>query len=133
MASSHYDKLPPDWAKLVHREYAAGASDTEVRATLRMTKSLWDALMQDAENSQFKEIIEFGRTFAKAWWLTQARSNLQNRSFNANLWMMVMKNLYGFSEKSTVVTKEEEALSNEELDERIQQAMDKYTKANRTG
>jgi hypothetical protein len=121
-------KLPKGWETILADEYQAGASDVEVRARLKMTESLWDVLYHDATGSEFKAVVDFGRMLAKAWWLSQARSNLKSRQFNANLWLMVMKNQYGYSEKSTVTTKHVEEMSQDELDSRIKEAMKKFDK-----
>ena len=121
-------KLPPDWAKTLSSLYEVGAADVEVRAALRMTKGLWDSLMQDATDSDFRSIVEFGRMLSHAWWLTQGRINLNKRTFNANLWFMIMKNQHGYSDKTTTTTKEAADMSSDELDQRVEEAMKKYNK-----
>lgn len=121
-------KLPKGWEKILATEYKEGASDVEVKARLKMTQSLWDVLYNDATSSEFKSVVDFGRMLAKAWWMTQARKNLHSRQFNATLWLMVMKNQYGYSDKSVVTTKHVEDMSSDELDSRISEAMKKFTK-----
>lgn len=122
------DRLPSGWAKVVSVAYLEGASDVEVRAELRITKKLWDHLYHDPVSSEFKEIVDFGRMLSKAWWMSQARMNLKERSFNANLWHTYMKNMHGWSEKTTVTTKEASDLSGDQLDERIAEAFKKFAK-----
>jgi hypothetical protein len=121
-------KLPKGWEKILATEYKVGASDVEVRARLKMTQSLWDVLYNDATSSEFKSVVDFGRMLAKAWWMTQARTNLHSRQFNASLWLMVMKNQYGYSDKSVITTKHVEDMSSDELDSRIGEAMKKFAK-----
>lgn len=121
-------KLPKGWEAILAEEYQAGASDVEVRARLKMTKGLWDSLMNDPLGSEFKEVVEFGRMLAKAWWFRQGRIHLKDSKFNANLWNMFMKNQYGFSDKTQVTTKNAEDMSQEEIDERIERAFAKYKK-----
>lgn len=121
-------KLPQGWEKTLAAEYMAGASDIEVMAELRITKGLFDKLYSDPSTSVFKEVVDFGRMMQKAWWYKAGRLNLSNRQFNGNLWYMVMKNRFGWSEKTTTTTKESEDLTAEELDARIDEALKKFRK-----
>lgn len=122
-------KLPKGWEGILADEYLSGASDVEVRARLRMTPALWDSLMSDPTSSDFKATVDFGRMLSKAWWMSKARKNLDNKAFNANLWFMVMKNQFGWSEKTMTTTKEAVDLSADELDERVTAALAKWKKA----
>lgn len=126
-------RLPEGWATIIAKQYQAGASDVEVRAELKMTKKLWDHLYKEPETSEFKEIVDFGRMFSHAWWLTQARMNLKERSFNANLWYTYMKNMFGWSDKQTTVTKDASELSGDQLEARIEAAMNKFHKVVKKG
>ena len=94
-----------------------------------MTPALWDSLMSDPTSSDFKATVDFGRMLSKAWWMSKARKNLDNKAFNANLWFMVMKNQFGWSEKTMTTTKEAVDLSADELDERVTAALAKWKKA----
>ena len=124
-------KLPKGWEKILAEEYSNGASDVEVNASLKMTTGLWDILYNDATESEFKQVVDFGRMLAKAWWMRQARENLKSRTFNANLWDKMMTNMYGFSSKTTVQTKEVQEMSGDELDQRIREATKKFAKAHK--
>ena len=124
----NYEKLPKDWQKILANKYLEGASDVEVRAELRMTDGVWDSLYGDPTSSEFREIVDFGHTLAKAWWLAKARTNLTNRNFNTALFTAVMKNQYGWSDKSTLVTKTAADLSDDELNERIKEVYKKLGK-----
>lgn len=119
-------KLPEDWQKTVMAEYRAGASDYEVMATLNMTKGLFDKLYNDPTTGVFKEVVDFGRLMRKAWWYRQGREGLTSRQFNGNLWYTYMKNCFGWSEKTTTTTKEAEDLTEEELNQRIEEALKKF-------
>jgi len=121
-------KLPKNWEEVLTSEYMSGASDYEVMATLRMTKGLFDKLYSDPTTGIFKELVDFGRLMAKAWWYRQGREGLTTRNFNGNLWYNVMKNRFGWSEKTTTSTKESEDLTAEELDARIDEALKKFRK-----
>lgn len=118
-------QLPDGWASVIAREYQAGASDTEVRAKLRVTKALWESLYKSADSSSFKEVVDLGRMLAKAWWLEEGRKALRDKTFNAALWHMNMKNRYGWSDKSEIHTKTDHMMSSDELDNAIDEAVRK--------
>lgn len=108
-------KLPTDWAEVVSSGYLKGMADVEIRRELKITKGLWDALYNDVESHSFREIVNIGREYAQAWWLTKGREALHDKSFNANLWHMNMKNRYGWSDKTTIETKDVAEMSRDEL------------------
>jgi len=117
--------LPEGWEVVMGKEYKEGASDTEVRAKLRITISLWSSLYNDPQASAFKEIVDVGRMLAKGWWLEEGRKSLRDKSFNAPLWHMNMKNRYSWSDKTEVSTKIVEDLSSDELDAAVKSAVRK--------
>ena len=115
--------LPKGWEQVVATEFKEGASDTEVRAKLRITLSLWQSLYNDPQASSFREVVDIGRMLAKGWWLEQGRKALRDRAFNANLWHMNMKNRYSWSDKTEVSTRIAEDMSSDELDEAVKRAV----------
>lgn len=125
-------RLPKGWETTIGTAYLKGAADVEVRAELRITRKFWDILMTDPDTAEFREIVEFGRMLSQAWWLGQARTNLQNKQFNAPLWYMVMKNQFGWSDKTTTTTKDSNDMTSDELEERITAALAKFKKVTRT-
>lgn len=127
----NYAKLPKNWESTIGQHYEEGASDVEVRAALRMTVGVWDSLYNDAVDSSFKEVVDFGRMFSKAWWQKQARENLKDRNFNANLWYMVMKNQFGWSDKSGGGEKDSPQLTEDELNAQFKAAADKFYKTHK--
>jgi len=132
MTSPLLAKLPNDWDKLLAQEYMAGASDVEVMASLRITKGLFDKLYSEPETGVFKELVDFGRLMSKAWWYRQGRTNLDSRQFNGNLWYQIMKNRYGWSDKTTTTTKTATEMDAVELEARLEEAFKKYKKVSRT-
>ena len=107
--------------------YQVGASDTEIKAKLRLTDGTWANLYNDPE-FPFREVVDFGRILAKAWWLTIGRENVSKpaKDFNANLWLMNMKNRWNWSDKTTVKsTKDVEDMDSEELDAKVREAVKK--------
>ena len=117
--------LPEGWDRVVGQEYKEGASDTEVRAKLRITDALFQSLYHDPQSSSFREIIDIGRMLAKGWWLEVGRKALRDKQFNAALWHMNMKNRYGWSDKTEVHTKISEDMSSDELDKAVKDAVAK--------
>lgn len=134
MTSVNHDRtvlLPKGWASIAADMYKDGASDTEIKAKLKVTTGLWDSLYNDPLASNFREVVDFGRMLAKAWWLSEGRSNLQNKIFNANLWHMNMKNRYGWSDKTEIRTKPIKELTDEELDMYIRNSEKQHIKASK--
>jgi hypothetical protein len=123
--SQNIKKLPEGWPSTMGGMYAEGASDTEIRSELKMSKGLWDSLYNDPASSSFKEVVDFGRELAKGWWLKQGRVNLKSKQFNATLWHMNMKNRYGWSDKTEVTTKDAAEMSSDELEKAVQAASEK--------
>lgn len=115
--------LPKSWEATIAQEYKEGASDTEVRATLRITDSLWQSLYNDPQASAFRQIVDIGRMLAKGWWLREGRKALRDKAFNASLWHMNMKNRYGWSDKTEITSKVAEDMSSDELDSAITAAI----------
>lgn len=128
MAIANFSKLPKDWENIVGGAYAKGCSDVEVKAMLRMTNGMWDTLYNDITESSFRQIVDFGRVLSKAWWMAKARENLSDKQFNATLWYMVMKNQFGWSDKTTTTVKDSSDLSDDDLNMQIQKGLEKFTK-----
>ena len=89
--------LNDNWLKLVTDKYSEGYSDVEICRELKITTKQFNKTYSD--NSKFAELIDFGRMLSHAWWMEKARTNLTERSFNSALYVMVMKNRYGWAEK----------------------------------
>jgi hypothetical protein len=122
---SNTKNLPAGWEKIVGLEYKEGASDTEVRARLRITESLWQSLYNDPQGSAFREIVDIGRMLAKGWWMREGRKALRDKGFNQALWYMNMKNRYSWSEKTETSTRVGQDMSSDELDEAVKAAVKK--------
>lgn len=94
------DQRPEDWRKTVLALYNAGASDREVMVELELTRGQWETLMGDLVESDFAEVVEYGRLVAHAWWERLGRTRLNDKTFNTALWTIQMKNRFGWSEKT---------------------------------
>jgi hypothetical protein len=90
----------PEWRKTVLSLYDQGASDREVMRELSLTPGAWDTLYKDVLESDFQELVDFGRAMSHAWWESQGRINLKTKGFNTSLWTINMKNRFGWSEKT---------------------------------
>jgi hypothetical protein len=124
------NKLPQGWPEKMATMYAVGASDVEIRADLKITTAMWDRLYDNIEESAFREVVDFGRMLSQAWWMTQGRINLDSRAFNANLWLMNMKNRFGWSEKTEIrETKDIQGMDTDRLDTYIRKALAKAGKS----
>lgn len=85
------------WAETLKELYEKGASDVEVCKELGVTTAKFEQMMK--ENAQFRKLVEYGRTLAQAWWMGHARTALFNKAFNHSLWLSVMKNRFGWTDK----------------------------------
>lgn len=89
-------KKGPDWVALTDL-YANGASDVEIAKELGVTMVRFYDLIETVP--AFSEFVDKGRTLSQAWWYSQARKNLWEKSFNTPLWNFFMKNAYGWADK----------------------------------
>lgn len=95
------EKTPDNWVEILKREYENGASDIEVCKAINMTKATFNKNMESSPN--FRKLVEYGRTLSEAWWMGHARTALFNRAMNTNMWAMVMRNRFGWTDKSQEV------------------------------
>lgn len=117
-----------DWLKIVTEAYQEGYSDVEVCRELRITLKQFSKLYTD--NDKFAELIDFGRMLSHAWWMEKARRNLNDRAFNTSLYVMVMKNRYGWAEKlEAVAVDPNDAQSIKELRARLEKELPKLVKS----
>ena len=87
-----------NWAEEILNWYAEGDFDVEVAARLKVP--LREFHKQMNENAAFGRLVDYGRTLCEAFWVGQAKSNLKNKSFNGGTWNFVMKNKFGWAERS---------------------------------
>jgi hypothetical protein len=114
------------WVNEVKEAYSTGCSDVEVCKILKITQKKFDELYSDPDNTGFKQLVDMGRTMSKAYWYELARKNLWERSFNSTMWAFVMKNRFGWAEKSENLDKTDiptDQLSLEELQQRLKKAL----------
>ncbi len=120
------------WAKEIVEYYRQGYSDAEVAAAMGYTVRQFNE--QLADNPTFSKLVEFGRTLSLAWWESQSRKNINNKSFNTPLWVFTMKNKYGWADKiETTNSNENTDLSIDQLRSEIGRKLKKLTDENTPG
>lgn len=87
-----------DWSKEILDLYAEGLFDIEVAA--KMEIPIKEFHEQAQANPRFGRLVEYGRTLCEAFWVGQARKNLNNKTFVAAIWALVMKNQFNWAEKN---------------------------------
>lgn len=87
---------PIDWVR-IREEYAEGASDVEVARLLDMTEEQF--YRTEADNQAFANFVQKGRTLSKAWWYELSRRNVKSKEFNTPLYIINMKNRFGWADK----------------------------------
>lgn len=124
-------ELPEDWQKTALAMYDSGASDREVMRELGLTPSRWKTLEQ-ALTGEFMEVVELGRMLSHAWWETLGRKSVKDKDLNTSLYVAVMKNRFGWSEKQNdpnISGVDASNLSDEDLNRMVKDLMAKWEQA----
>lgn len=123
------EELPEDWQKTALAMYDSGASDREVMRELGLTPYRWDTLMQSL-TGEFGEVVELGRMLSHAWWESLGRKGvLEPKLLDTTLYVAVMKNRYGWSEKQNDMTVTDgKNLSEDDLNRMVKELMTKWEK-----
>lgn len=118
----------PGWIETVRNLYSEGAADVEICRELNWSQKQFDDYYQTHEG--FKALVDFGRLASKAWWYSQGRKNLQNRSFATPLYALNMKNRFGWAEKqeNTESGKPIENMSQDEIKSEYQKILPQIQK-----
>lgn len=120
--------MKTDWVKKITDSYREGYSDVEVCRELGITNKQFNKLY--SENDKFAEIVDFGRMLSHAWWMEKARKNLNDRTFNTSLYIIVMKNRYGWAEKIEAAALDAtDAQSVKELKAKLEKELPKLMKS----
>lgn len=90
-----------NWAEEILALYRKGDFDVEVAAELQIpVKELY---RQMEENAAFGRLVDYGRTLCQAYWVGQAKKNLNNKTFNPSVWQFVMKNQFNWADRTEQV------------------------------
>lgn len=124
---SQPENSTPNWTKEILDWYSAGDFDVEVAAKLKVPVREFHKQMQ--ENAAFGRLVEYGRTLCEAYWVNQAKKNMNNKTFNATSWAFVMKNQFNWADKSEQVQSGEAGNINlDELRQRLRKEVGEYLK-----
>jgi hypothetical protein len=116
-----------DWVRTLSDKYNEGYSDVEICREVGITVKQFSKLYES--NDKFAELVDFGRTLSHAWWMEKARKNLNERTFNTSLYVMVMKNRYGWAEKlEATAVDPNDAQSVKELRARLEKELPRLVK-----
>ena len=102
------------WEERMLAIYASGKFDVNVMAGIRLTKRRFEDLYNS--DDIFKTLVEYGRMLSEAFWHAIPADNILNRNVNATLFSMVMKNKFGWAEKTEIkATKDISEMNEAEL------------------
>lgn len=91
-------KFKPEYHPLAYIDFSRqGMSDVEIAAQFRIgitTIRSWSE-----KYVEFSTAYEIGNALHEAWWLTKGKQNLNDRTFNTNLFKFLTGNKLGYSEK----------------------------------
>jgi hypothetical protein len=108
------------WEEHMLQIYASGKFDVNAMVGIRVTKRRFEDLYNSDDT--FKMLVEYGRTLSEAYWHAIPSDNILNRNVNATLFSMVMKNKFGWAEKTEIkATKDISEMSKEELEAELLQ------------
>ena len=105
-------KFPTVWTTIMKRRvetlFDQGASIAEVCRDMgisRNTFKTWRTSV-DAQKASFRDAVTMGLEASEAWWIRQGRENIDNRSFNNNLWALNMVNRWSWNSNKKEEKKE---------------------------
>jgi hypothetical protein len=118
----HLDALPEDWQRKFLEMYDTGCSDHEVMREFAISPKAWKLMSIALGESEFNEVIEFGKALARAWWEREGRVNLDRRGFNTRLYDINMQNRWGWARKAENAEVDQVTGADEQsLDRRIEE------------
>jgi len=91
--SSYRDNFP----KIVTDEMAKGCAIVEVCKALDISKDTFYRYVKT--RSEFSDAYKKGLNLSEAWWVHEAHISMRDRTFNAVLWYMNMKNRFGWHDQ----------------------------------
>lgn len=118
-----------NWSQEILDLYSTGQFDVEVASHLKVPLREFHKQAQD--NAAFGRLVEYGRTLCEAYWVSQAKRNLNNKTFNGTTWMFVMKNQFNWADKSeSLQAGESNNVNLDELRQRLTKEMARFAKQN---
>lgn len=102
------------------RLYASGYSDIEICKEIKIS---FKQFVDYCDNPGFKNIVDYGRDAAQAWWMSQGRVNLTNKEFMTELWKYNMTNRFGWATKSEAKRDSTESVNIDKLKAELKEKM----------
>lgn len=97
-------------------------------AELKLTEKEFDQRL--LEDELFARLVQIGRMQAKAFWYKQGRLGLRDRSFNGKLYVDIMKNRFGWSERTeNTERRPDDMKSEDELKQELDALMKRVQRA----
>lgn len=85
------------WVEEMIDYYSQGMTDVEVCKELKITRKQFNEYLQDPN---FAELVETGRDYAEAFWVSLPRKNLHDKTFMVDAWKFYMANRYAWGTKT---------------------------------
>jgi site-specific recombinase XerD len=89
--------LPQNWTTHMIDLFSEGRSDIEVIKALGITRKQFNSYYDRSQ--AFRDLVDWGRDLAEAWWVEQSRTNLGDKNFNTTLYKARMQKFYDWSDK----------------------------------
>lgn len=118
-------RLPEEWQKKLIGFYSQGMSDAEVRREMKISPGAWAILYADTVESEFQEIVEYGRDLSKAWWESLGRKSIADKSINTPLFIATMQNRFDWSKEKRGEGDPAVEMSIEDIDARLDRLREK--------
>lgn len=102
------EDLPENWEEIVMLGSLAGKFEEQIKRdiliaggeNLKSMNMLWAKLKE--REPDFREAVKKGELLRKAWWLDKAQKGINTTFFNTALWFIVMKNCFGWKDKTEI-------------------------------
>jgi hypothetical protein len=99
--------LPPNWKECLIDRFSKGHTNEEIIAWIaRQRKGKFTLNMFYKwyhKYADFKEAVDTGNLYKKAWWLAQGRENIGDSRFNTPLYIRMMMNLFKWRTDNSIV------------------------------
>jgi len=99
--------LPPNWKECLIDRFSKGFTNEEIISWIaRQRKGKFTISMFYRwyhKYADFKEVVDVGNIYKKAWWMAQGRENLGECKFNTPLYVRMMANLFQWRTDNTLV------------------------------
>lgn len=119
----------PKWLEEVSQAYLEGAFDAEIQKIMGLTADEFDEFI--TTNPSVKQLVDLGRMHSRAFWYSLGRKGALGEKLNYQFWYAVMKNQFGWADKTENVGQSDiptQNLSSDEIKARIAPMLAKIIK-----